>query len=212
MADVKDLNQEAEKEKQQEIEKAQKSTGSFQWSKVPKYAQLGGIAVLALKYISITQNKGNMNELWMWVVFVIVVWFILGTWGKTAENTILTPEEADIAARKEIARKIKDGQISKNARWFLGPNNGLFHSEGLPQHYLIQLEIIEDYYKEYKRCMVFAQGNTKGFVTIQDTLGKLDGRTPVPVISPLPVWAKRMQKAGLDIDKYIMGGGGDKPK
>ena len=81
----------------------------------------------------------------------------------------------------------------------------MFHHEGMPQHYQIELRIIEDDLPQYKRAIVNAEGLTKGFVTIQDSVGKLTGREPIPVVSPLPAWLKRSQKHDWDLEKYIFG-------
>jgi len=167
--------------------------------------KLAGVVVIFIKYLSLVSKGGDIKEIWIWVIVVLIILYILGTEGKRRESEILTAAEAEDALEKEIERKRKKGQIDRWATIYIGPNNGLQHHEGLPQHYLIGVEIVSQKSREYKRGLVFAEGTTKGYVTIQDSNGKLTGQETIPIVSPLPKWLKRSKKYDLNLDKYLFG-------
>ena len=73
----------------------------------------------------------------------------------------------------------------------------------MPQHYQIQLAFTYKNLKEFKKGLVWAYGEAKGMVTIQDNMGKLTGRESVPVVSPLPPWIRRSRRYNLDIEKGL---------
>ena len=201
---MKDIEQE-EKEKQEKDKEEKKQENWF--TKVPAIWKLGGLGVIFFKYQSLISSGGEIKELFIWIIVIVLVWYFIGSESKRRTTEILTPREAEEALDKEIQRKIKKGQINKWAKIYTGPNNGLFHHEGLPQHYQIGVEIVSEKSREYKRGVVFAEGETKGFATLQEGRGRLTGREAIPVISPIPNWLKRSKKYDLDLDKYMFGGG-----
>lgn len=200
---VKDL----EKEEIKKEEAEQKHEEHVTWfQKVPPIWKIGGVAVLFLKYQDISNRHGQLSEMWLWVGTVLLIWYFLGSATKKAENKILTPEEAERELRKEIERRRKNGRIPQFARVYITENDGLFHHEGMPQHYQIGIEIIEDNIRKYKRAIVNAEGDTKGYVTIQDNVGSLTGREPIPKVTPK--WIDdAMKKYNMDWKDILIAGG-----
>lgn len=189
-----------EKEEQDKKEKEkveEKKVGFF--DKVPVFAKIGGAAVLLWKFLEIRNRGGELNEMSVWAFAVLAVWYMWGSAGKKVDTGILTRKEAVDLLRKEIEIMKRDGEIEPFSQVFIGPNIGLFHSEGMPQHYQIGVEIVEEDHREYKRGIVYAKGDTKGYVTIQDNLGKLTGREPIPTKYPIPTIMRKANKQ-LDID------------
>lgn len=192
-----------EQEAKELEQKKEEEKGNW-WTRVPVLYKVGGALIIFFKYLSVTKTPGgNLNELWVWIIAVVLVWWYLGQEGQRRQAHILTPEEAETALKKELVRKVKEGQISRWAKIYLGPNNGLFHHEGLPIHYQIQIELVEDYLREYKRAVVFADGPEKGYVTIQDVPAKLTGREVIPVKTPKIF--KMLKKFDVDVDQFIFG-------
>lgn len=197
---VKDIKK-IEEEKKEEKKVEEKKVSWF--TKVPTIYKLLAGGLLFFKYQSIINTGANLQELWMWVIFIILGLYFIGTEGVRRETIILEPKDAEEALKKEIVRKIKEGQISRWAKIYVGPNNGLFHHEGMPQHYQIGVEIIDDSGRQYKRGIVFAEGNTKGYATLQDSSGKLTGRESIPIATPKIF--KTLKKYDIDMDKFIFG-------
>lgn len=195
------MNDEEKKDKEKKEEKPK-----YSWfQKVPVLYKVLGLGLIVVQYLGISNRGGSTNEIWIWVIIVLAVWYFIGSGGLLREGSILTPVEAETKLGEEIERKIREKQIPRSARIFIGPNNGLFHHEGLPVHYIISIEILDKGIVAHKRGIVFAEGNTKGYVTIQDFPGKVTGREAVPLVSPIPHWMRRADRAGLDIDKYVFG-------
>lgn len=195
--DVVEETKEKEKKEQQE----EKKISWFQ--KVPMVFKLGGIGILFFKYQSLVKTGGDFNEIWIWVIAVIALWYVLGSEGKRRTSGILTAAEAEEILREEVERKKKEGQIERWDNIYYGPNNGLFIQEGIPQHYQIEMQIMSENKREFKRGIVFAAGDTKGIVTIQDSVGRLTGREPIPVRTPQIF--KELKKYDIDMDKFIFG-------
>lgn len=197
-----DLKQK-EEEKKEEEGKKENEPSWFQ--KVPAMFKLIALVFLLIQYQKIVSGGGNIKEMWTWVAVTLIALYFLGTEGKRREPDILTPEDAELALKNEITRKIKDGQIDRWAKVFIGPNNGLFFYEGMPRHYQIGVEISTDGRKEYKRGIVNAEGNTKGYATLQDHPGKVTGRELIPIKTP-KVFTDFKKKFGIDYDKLLFGG------
>lgn len=200
------IMQDKAKEEQKEKEEVKKKEGEKTWfQNVPVVWKLGGIGLIFVKYLMIVNAKGNISELWFWIIAVLVAWYLIGQAGMKRDTGVLTPEEAEAALKKEIARKVKDGQISKWAKIYVGPNNGLYHHEGMPDYYIIGVEIITYNKREYRRGLVFAVGKTKGYATLQNVSSEITGTETVPSVVIIPPWLKRSKKYDLDLDKYVYG-------
>lgn len=197
MEDVEQTKRDEEEQKRKEA-KAKYSAGWF--SRVPQIFKLAGFGIIFIKFLAIRNAHGNMMDLWPWVIGVVIMWYFLGRDLSLVETGILSPAEADDAARKEIMRKKKDGAISMNAKTTLGPNNGLYFLEGMPVHYQIELTIEEDGFTEYKRVIVNAKGEAKGYATIQSNAYRLSGREAIPKITP--GWIKNIRNYDLNLKDF----------
>jgi hypothetical protein len=196
-----DKTKEQEKLKAQEQDKPKSNL----WNVPPIYL-IGGVLVLFFRFQYLSSTGGNIQEIWLWLIVMGLIWWFLMQGTKKFDRSVLTPEEAEEATEKELLRKIHKGQIEA-VKYFIGPNNGLQWHEGLAKYYLIEIQFMNAMnYVEYKRAMVMAEGDAKGYVTIQDNVGKLTGRETVPIISPLPSWMRRMERAGVDPGKLLTGG------
>jgi hypothetical protein len=190
------LKEEDKKEKQVE---EQRQPDFF--SRVPVTAKVVGALIILVKYLSIRQKGGQLKELIPWIIGVVILWYLIGSTSLKINTGILTPEEAELALNKEIKRKKKDGQIPQFAKYFIGPEIALFHHDGMPQHYQIAVEMIQNDKREYMRGVVYAEGQTKGYATLQTNMGKLTGREAIPIVSPIPRWMKK----GRELDDYGFG-------
>lgn len=200
MVIVKDKEKE---EKEKEVkEKVEESKISW-FHKVPTLWKIGGIAILFIRFQAVSQAKGDISEMWIWVLGVLAAWYFIGTEGKRRTTQVLSPEEAEDALEAEIQRKVNKGQISRWAKIFIGPNNGIFWHEGMPQHYQIGLQIIDNDRRSYKKGIVIAEGTAKGYATIQNNPGELQGTEMIPVRTP-PIF-KQLKKYGVDVDQFIFG-------
>ena len=197
---IKDKEKE-EKEIEEKKEEKKKEESWFQ--RVPAIWKVLAAAVIFVRYLAISNSGGNIQELWLWIIGALVILYLIGSESMKKSSGLLTPEEAEQALKKEIARKKRDGQIPLNTKIDIGCNNGLFWHEGMPQHYQIQLAFTYKNLKEFKKGLVWAYGEAKGMVTIQDNMGKLTGRESVPVVSPLPPWIRRSRRYNLDIEKGL---------
>jgi len=196
---VKDTEEEEKEEKEKEKQKEAKVSW---FDKVPITWKILGGGLLLIRYQSLVAS-GNTQQIWVWVVGIIIGWYMIGAEGKKRISVVLSPEEAEDELKKEITRKIKKGQISRWVDIHIGPNNGLFYNEGMPKYYQIGVEIKSDGQREYKRGLVFAEGPTKGYAVLQDHPGKVTGRELIPVRTPAIF--KTLKKYDLDIDKFVMG-------
>ena len=178
---MEDIKKKEEEKKEEEVKEEKKENW---FTKVPVIYKMGAIIILVIKYQSIVSSGGNIQELWMWVIIALVILYFLGSEGKRRDTGVLTPKEARKELQKEIDSLIQEGSISRWAKVYIGPNNGLFRYEGMPRHYQIQVEIHDDLGRHYKRGVVDAEGSTKGYATLQDSIGKLTGREPIPVRTP----------------------------
>lgn len=198
---IEDIKKKEEEKKEEETKEEKKENW---FTKVPVIYKIAAIIILVIKYQSIVASGGNIQELWLWVIIALVALYFLGAEGKRRDTGVLTPEDAEKVLKNEIKRKIKDVQISRWAKIYIGPNNGLFRYEGMPRHYQIELEIIDDLGRHYKRGIVDAEGVTKGYATIQDSMGKLTGREPIPVRTP-KIFQDLKKKYELDYDSFLFG-------
>ena len=198
---VEDIKKEEEEKKEEEV-KEQKKVNWF--NKVPVIFKVAAVIILFVRYQSITTSGGNIQELWLWGGIILAVLYFLGSESKKIDSGVLTPEEAMKALKKEIERKIKDGEISRWAKISRGPDIGLFRYEGMPRHYQIEVEIIDDLGRHYKKGIVDAAGETKGYVTLIDSIGKYDGSTPLIVRTP-KYFTDLKKKYGIDYDTLLFG-------
>jgi len=67
---TKDVQKE-EKEKQELEQKEEKKTNWFQT--VPTIYKLAGVGVIFFKYLSITNEGGELKELWIWIIAVVII-------------------------------------------------------------------------------------------------------------------------------------------
>jgi hypothetical protein len=200
LAEIKDLSKEEQEKKAKELENSKKSSW---FNNVPPWVKVAGVLVIIVKYLQISSKGGNLQELWVWIIGVIAVWWLLGQSVQKMDSGILTPEQAENALKAELERKRREGQIDKHIKYYVDVNNALFHNDGLPYYYTIAVLFVGNNFKEYKRGTVYAQGDTKGFATIQTPVTKVSGLEQLNVkILPDKNW-KFAQRYGFD--KLLMG-------
>ena len=189
-------------EKKKEEEQKEKKKESW-FDRIPTLYYILAIGLLFFKYQSIVNKGGNIQELWVWVLVILVILFLMGREGLKRVSVILTPKEARAALDKEIESMRMEGRIPRWAKVYVGPNMVLFHHEGMPQHYQVGVELMSDAGREYKRGIVFAEGNTKEYAVVQDSPGKLTGREPIPVMTPKIF--KKLKQYEIGMDQFIFG-------
>jgi len=203
---LKDKDKEDKKEEEEEKEEKDKTTW---FQKVPARWKIAAAGVLFFKYQSVVSKGGNLQELWMWAIAAVAILYFMGSEGQKFESKILTPEEAEESLEKEIKRKIKKGQIPRWTKWYIGPNNGLKFNEAMPQHYSIGVTLIDDDKPRYKKGIVIAEGEAKGYATIQNNPGEFQGYEDISI--GRPAWMKDIKKHDLDVKDFLfMGPAGKK--
>jgi hypothetical protein len=198
---VKDVKKEEEVEKEEKEKKEKEPTW---FNKVPVIYKISALAVIIIRYQSIVSSGGSLQELWVWVGIALIILYFLGSEGKRRDTGILTPQDAMKALKKEMERKMQAGEISRWAKVHLGPDIGMFRFEGMPRHYQIEVEIVDDLGRHYKRGIVDAAGDTIGYVTLIDSEGKYDGRTPLVVRTP-KIFQDLHKKYDVDYDSLLFG-------
>ena len=203
--------EDTKKDEEKEVKQKREEEKPTWFQRVPAIYKIGVGAIIFIRFLSIAQEGGNISQLWIWIAAGLGILYFIGQEGKKLTPEILTPEEAEKSLEIEIKRKIRTSQIPRGVQYYIGPNNGLFHHEGMPMHYIIEVALTsDDLGRDHKRGIVFAEGNTKGYATLQDNPGKITGREAIPIISPIPNWIKRGKAVGLEVEKFLGLGGGKK--
>ena len=114
---IKDKEKE-EKEIEEKKEEKKKEESWFQ--RVPAIWKVLAAAVIFVRYLAISNSGGNIQELWLWIIGALVILYLIGSESMKKSSGLLTPEEAEQALKKEIARKKRDGQIPLNTKIYIG--------------------------------------------------------------------------------------------
>lgn len=199
---TKDIEKE-EKEKKEKEQKEEKKESW--WSKVPLQWMLIGVGFILIRFWSITSRGGELQELWWSVALVLFVWYIIGSRAKKIMSGVLTRREARDIAQREIQDSINRGEIEKGAKVYWDHTDALQIVDGAPKHYEISFMVKQDRRIEYKKATVFAEGDIKGYATIQDSMGKLTGREAVPIRNLINRWIKEGKKQELDLRDILWG-------
>jgi hypothetical protein len=202
------MKEEEKKEKELEEEKKERFKPPNFLARVPMIWKFGGIAWVFIKYTEITQKNGQISQLFIHVALVLIMWWVIGSGAPIKDKKILTPEEALDEVDKHVKWLKRKNRIAKFARVYIGPNAGLFHSEALPQHYLIGVEIEENNNLSHYQATVYAVGDSRGYVTLQESSTKITGREPIPVKFPVPAsWKAASSQLDLKFDDILFGKG-----
>jgi hypothetical protein len=200
---VKDIKQE-EEEKKEKVQESEKK--EFFFSRVPILYKILGFGLIFIQYIRISQAGESLSKLFPWVIGVVIIWYLIGQTSLKINTGILTPEEAIASMEKYMMYAKKNQMIPQFAKYFVGPEIALFHHDGMPQHYQIAVEVINNDKREYMRGVVYAEGPTKSYATLQANSAKLTGREAIPIVSPIPRWMrknKELSDFGFGMDKMM---------
>ena len=190
-----------EKEETQEGIKEKEKPKPF-WERVhPVFLIAGGLLIyFALQSMSMAEDGGT-NYLFLIIIGIIILYLL----SKKEEPRlgILRPDEAEFKVEKEIARKMRWGQLPTMTKWKIGLVNNMLYKDGRGLHYLIATIKENPYGKtEYPLAKVIAKGDTKGFVTFTEGISPFTGRDiqDIKDIAQLPEFL-RMQKEHPILEK-----------
>lgn len=122
--------------------------------------------LLFLYFMYYSRTEGNVLQLLVVIGITLAILYLLGRSEEVVEPRVITPEEAERLARKEIERKKKDGQFSYDFKYYLGPNIIPQKVDYKIKEYWIGLATIEHKKLSFKQVRVDA---ILGYATIQDT-------------------------------------------
>ena len=105
-------------EKKKEEEQKEKKKESW-FDRIPTLYYILAIGLLFFKYQSIVNKGGNIQELWVWVLVILVILFLMGREGLKRVSVILTPKEARAALDKEIESMRMEGRIPRLAKVYV---------------------------------------------------------------------------------------------
>ena len=112
-----------------------------------------------------------------WLIGLGVVLWMMTKSPKTREEEMISPEEAEFLTEKACIRKKKWGQFPPMSTYKVGPVSNLQHRDGGGIYYDVAVELINPYDKtKYYVSKVMARGIEKGFVTLIESIGPINGR------------------------------------
>ena len=199
---AKEKDSEDQKKKEEEIVKEKEKRQSW-IRKVPPLMILVGIVIVFIRYQSLVSQSKELGELFIWAAAVVLVWYLLAGTTMDKDTRVLTPKEAFDLLVAEVNQRRKDNRILQNAKVFYSINDGLQHHEGMPDHYIIGMTIRTDRKISYKKAVVIAVGETKGYITIQGHPGEVQGTEALQKVVIVPGYMKRAKKWDLDIEKIL---------
>ena len=177
-------------EKEEKEEKPKEKVKKFSLADVPTRIKV--ISVIVIFYLY-TRSNTTSSELLLAGGGVFLLWYFTGKdVGK--EKDVLSPQEAYTLLKTDIEKRKETGRIPKFTKVYID-NDGLKHHNAMPDFYIFGLEYQPPYANtEFKRAIVSAVGNTKGYVTIQDSNGRTTGTEVIPSKVLVPPWIKTAEK------------------
>lgn len=192
---IKNIDVEQKKEEKENEQKA-KATRTSSFANVPIAFKILGFLFLFLKYNEITQRKGNISEMWIYIIMVGVVWYFLGMDYIQQRTGILSPKEAYDCLRSEVNIMKKDGRIKYNQKIVINPVQNLATHEAIPTYYIFSVILYSNDAGVMKyKAMVSAKGETMGFVYMVKSTTEERGDGAEHTKSIVPKFVK-------DADKY----------
>lgn len=165
------------------------------WQKIPPlYLVIGAIFVyFAIR--SMMMDTENQTYV-IFIIIIVAVWILLAQ-AKPVVDTVLTPRDAELLTERELERKKRWGQLSLMSHYDVGPVSDLMHRDARGQYYNVAVKVTDPFYKpQHYTAKVMASGFERGFCTITESIGRLDGRG-VPQekdIVKVPDWLRRSEQ------------------
>lgn len=168
----------AEEKEKEETEKKieEKEEAPPIWKKMPPGVVIG-VGILIFLLIR-GMEIGGTNKNFIYILIGLGILYILSQ-KKTPREKMITPREAELLTERELERKSRPewSQFSLMSKYRVGPVLDMMHRDARGRYYNVAVEIIDPYTKpKYYTAKVMADGPERGFTTLIESIGPLDGR------------------------------------
>jgi len=173
---------------EKELKKRKEEKKDWWWTRLPRNIKM---IILGLIFIVFYQAQQSGEPVqWMYIAFLVGVAWLLGKEKKIEEP--INEFMAIKLTKEKIEEKILYGDLPKGTLYWVGENAGLKVSKGYPIHYLVEVTLKKpNGRKIYKQAKVDIKTLD---VTLQDSIGKITGREPVPTRIIIPEFLEQIKK------------------
>lgn len=172
---------------EKEIKKKKEEKGDW-WSRLPSNLKVIGIAITAFLFYQ-SQQTGEPIQ-WLWIG---LCWLILYLQAKEKPvEEIMNESLARKLVKDKFKEYISNGDLPTGTDTWVDENGDIKYSEAIPSYYLFgALLRFPNGERIYKQAKVYIK---TWDVLIQDSVGKITGREPVPTKKIIPEFINVLKK------------------
>lgn len=193
-----------EQDKRKVEEEAEEKKKELPWWKNLSPVVLGAAGLVGFILIrGLAADETSKNNM-LWLIGLVVVLYLISQTSRTIEDRLITPREAEILAGRAMDIKKGWGQFGLMCTYDVGPVSDFMHRDGRGIFYNVAVRLNDPYGIPKNYCAkVYAKGDSKGFVTIADSIAPVSGREIESEKSIVPGWILASQKYPI-IEKLML--------